>query len=121
MKRKTRKLSIKSKIISSTSIIIVLITVILGVNSCLRMQEDMVYMGVEQAKVAANTALKVVDGDMIAGLAPGDESSAEYQSCAKALQAVMTECSVAYLYTLSTDGTNVYYGLDADPSVKVFK
>ncbi len=116
MKRKTRKLSIKSKIISSSSIIIVLITVILGVNSCLRMKEDMVYMGVEQARVAANTALKVVDGDMIAGLAPGDEDSAEYQACAKALQAVMTECSVAYLYTLSTDGTNVYYGLDADPN-----
>lgn len=115
MKRKTRKLSIKSKIISSSSIIIILITVILGVNSCLRMQEDMVYMGVEQARVAANTALNVVDGDMIATLAPGDENTSEYQACAEDLQTVMDECSVAYLYTLYTDGTNVYYGLDADP------
>ena len=116
MKKKTRKFSIKTKIIFTASFIVIFAALLVGGNSCLRMREDMIYMGVEQAKAAANMALRMVDGDYLSTLSPGDEETTEYQECAKNLQSIMEECSVAYLYTLTTDGECVYYGLDADPS-----
>ena len=115
MKRRTRKLSIKAKILFAASVVVTLLTLVMGANSYLRMEEEMRSMGVEQAQVAARTALGVVDGDMLAKLQPGDEETAEYQAVAEALQEVMETCNVAYLYTLTTDGQKVYYGIDADP------
>ena len=115
MKRKTRLLSINAKILLSATVVIILLVLMMGISSYNQMEESMVEMGVSQAEVAANIAVGVIDGDWIGGLQAGDEETEEYQATAAALQNVMDSCGVAYLYTLYTDGSSVYYGVDADP------
>ena len=75
MKQKSRILSIRMKVLlSSTCMIIALVAAISGYiisNS----ETTMVSMGIEQARIAAEIAASMVDGDAIAGLKPGDEST----------------------------------------------
>lgn len=116
MKNKARILSIRVKLLSVASLIVAILVVWQGVSFYNRMEQDMVAMGVDQAKTAARMALRVVDGDRIAGLAPGDEETQEYKDCVQELQGIMEECKIEYLYTLYVENNNVYYGIDADPS-----
>lgn len=116
MKKKTRKLSIKTKILLVASIVTVELVLLLGVNFYLRMEEDLLSMGAEQAEVAARIARGQIDANMIADLQPGDEDSEAYQVTLQALRKMKEECGAAFLYTLSTDGHRVYYGIDTDES-----
>lgn len=116
MKSKTRILSIRVKILSVASLIVAILVVWQGVSFYNRIEQDMVAMGVDQAKTAARMALRVVDGDMIAGLRPGDEETQEYKDCVQELQSIMKECNIEYLYTLYEENNGIYYGIDADPS-----
>ncbi len=73
----------------------------------------MVSMGIEQAEIAAKVAVGQIDAS-VADLKPGDEGSPEYEGMLQALLDAKHTCSVAYLYTLSTDGSAVFYGIDTD-------
>lgn len=120
MKKGTRRFSIKLKIMLTTNFMIILLFLLLGVSFYKRMEEDMVQMGAAQAEVAARMALRQINGKEIAMLEPGDESSEEYQRNLQALRDIKKDCNVAYLYTLSTDGKGVYYGIDTDESVGTY-
>ena len=86
---------------------------LLGVNFYKSMEENMVSMGIEQAEIAAKVAVGQIDAS-VADLKPGDEGSQEYEGMLQALLDAKHTCSVAYLYTLSTDGSAVFYGIDTD-------
>jgi len=115
-KQKTRKFSIRTKIIVPVGLLIVLICVLLGQTAYMTIQSGMVQMGVEQADMAASIALKVVDGDMLAGAGAGFEKTAEYQELLADMRDTQKSCGIAFLYTLYTDGTTVYYSVDTDES-----
>lgn len=90
------------------------ITLLLGISFYLQIEEDLVSMGIEQAEVAARVARKQVDGDLLVSLKPGDEETEAYLINQQILREMKKECEVAFLYTLSTDGEKVYYGVDSD-------
>lgn len=113
-KIKVRKISIREKIMLPMTLIIALICTLLSVDSYQRMESSMVEMGVEQANMAASIAVKVIDGDLLTALTPGSEGSEEYQTVCTSMQNIQTECGIEFLYTLYTDGSTVYYGVDAD-------
>lgn len=117
-KQKTRRLGIKLKILIPTIAVILISCLILGLNSYVQINNGMVAMGVEQAEMASSIAVLAVDGDKVKGLEPGDEDTAEYQAVLKSLRDVQQTCGIAYLYTLYTDGTNVYYGVDTDNTIE---
>ena len=71
-------------------------------------------MGVEQADVASDMALKTIDAELLKGLEPGCEGSEEYQTILAEMSEVQESCGIKFLYTLYTDGTQVYYGIDTD-------
>ena len=112
---KTRGISIRTKILFPTSVLIILLCVIMGMNSYRRTKEGLVAMGVEEAQMAAVISTKVIDGEQVADLSAEKSESAEY----KALRESMFDCGIKYLYTLYTDGDKVYYGIDADESENV--
>ncbi len=114
MKRKTRRLSIRVKILLSVSAVILCLVTLMGVSSYLRIQENMIDMGVEQAEIAARLTVAQIDGDSIKDLKPGDEDSEVYQNTIVRLRQMKESCGVKYLYTLTTDGSKVYYGIDTD-------
>lgn len=111
---KTRKLSIRIKILLITSILMIAVVVLLGVSFYSRMNKSMVQMGIEQAEAAAAMAIKQVNGAEIASLKEGAESTVAYKKNYTALMGVKELGGVAFLYTLSTDGKQVYYGIDTD-------
>jgi len=86
---------------------------LLGVSFYKSMEENMVSMGIEQAEIAAKVAVGQIDAS-VADLKPGDEGSPEYEGMLQELLDAKHTCSVAYLYTLSTDGSAVFYGIDTD-------
>lgn len=107
-------MSIRMKILLPASALIIAVCLILGITSYLRIQEGLVGMGVEEADMAATIALKVIDGDRIGELEPGCEESDGYQTLLSSMRDIQRSCGIAFLYTLYTDGKQVYYGVDTD-------
>lgn len=115
MKReKTRKMGIRNKIVLPTTALIIILCLVMGVNSYKRTETGLIAMGVEEARMAAVISTKVIDTEKLAVLAPGCEDSAEYAEIIATMTAVRKECGIQYLYTLYTDGRQVYYGIDTD-------
>lgn len=115
MKReKTRGLSIRTKILVPTSILIVLLCVVMGASAYMRTRDGLVAMGVEEARMAAIISVKVINGDELEKAVQGGEQSAEYQALAASMNSVREDCGIKYLYTLYTDGSQAYYGIDTD-------
>ena len=118
-KRKTRGIGIRTKILFPTSIAIILLCVIMGLNSYQRIKEGLVAMGVEEAQMAAVISTKVIDAGLIAELSAEDVGSETYNTLLDAMFGVKKDCGIQYLYTLYTDGNKVYYGIDADNTENV--
>ncbi len=116
MKQKVRKLSILMKILIPVNIVILAICVVLGWTARRNINDGMVEMGVEEAKMAAKIAINVIDGDVIAQLAPGCEETESYQKLLESMRMIQQNFGIAYLYTLYTDGEQVFYGVDTDTS-----
>lgn len=115
-KQKVRRLSIMAKILLPANIVILAICVILGWTARRNINDGMVEMGVEEAKMAAKIAVNVVDGDVVAQLAPGCEQTEEYQTILSAMRNVQQNFGIAYLYTVYADGNQLLYGVDTDTS-----
>lgn len=116
MKQRTRRLSIRVKVLFLASVLILTICVIMGAASYRSINEGMVSVGVEEADMAAQFAVKVIDGDLVSELVPGCEGTEGYQTLLTAMRKVQEEFGIAYLYTLYTDGSRIYYGMDTDQS-----
>lgn len=114
MKNKTRKFSIRTKILFYSTLMICGLSLLLGINSYLRMKEDLVNMGVEEAGLAAVMAARQIDGDALAEITPEKEESPEYKELLTELRELQKISNMAFLYTLTTDGTKAYYGLATD-------
>lgn len=113
-KRKTRGLGIRTKILFPASVVIVLLCAVMGVNSYLRIKEGLVTMGVEEAQMAATVSAKAIDVDRLAEISAEDMGSEEYNALFESMYGIKEDCGIKYLYTLYTDGNNVYYGIDVD-------
>ena len=117
MKTKVRKLSIRWKILIPSTILIIVMCAVIGVNSYIRIKTGMIQLGVEEAQMAASIAGFVVSGDSLSQVGTGYENTEEYQNNLTALRQIQSLCGIAYLYTLHTnDNTRLYYGIDTDDS-----
>lgn len=116
MKRKTRKLSIRTKLLVPVGIMFLASCIAMGIPWYQNVELNMVRMGVEQARIAASMAALEIDDDKLSNLSPGCEDTQIYQDLLSALRYIQKEYDLAYLYFLYTDGSNVYYGVDADAS-----
>lgn len=113
-RKKTRGLSIRIKILFPTSVLIILLCLVMGVSSYMRTKDGLVAMGVEEARMAAVISTKVIDGDKLEKVPQESEQSADYQEILSSMQGIREDCGIKYLYTLYTDGSQVYYGVDTD-------
>lgn len=113
---KTRRMGIRMKIILPSSVLIVALCVIMSVSAYRHTKDGLVAMGVEEARMAAVISTKVIDAGKLAGIVPGSEGSTEYEELLATLQGIREDCGIRFLYTLYTDGSQVYYGIDTDTS-----
>ena len=116
MKQKVRKLSIRMKILIPSSTLILAICIIMGISSYENISRGMIASGVEQARMAAQVATDMIDTDLLSGLVPGDEDTEAYQSLLVNMREMQEDLGIKFLYTLYTDGKQVYYGVDTDTS-----
>lgn len=116
MKQKTRKLSIRYKILLPSMILIILVCLIIGGNSYMRIQSSMIEMAVEEASLAANVAAKAINPTWIPEIVPGSEGSVIYNLLFKQLNTLKEECGMLYMYTIYLENGTSYYGLDSDDS-----
>ncbi len=112
MRERTRRMSIRVKVLVPANLLVLLVCVILGISSYKSINNGMVAMGAEEALMAAKIAVDVTDGDMVEKITPGCEDTEEYQALLALLRETQQEYGIAYLYTLYTDGNQVYYGVD---------
>jgi len=116
MKQKTRKLSIRYKILLPSMVLIILVCLIIGGNSYIRIQNSMIEMAVEEASLAARIAAKSVNPSWIPEIVPGSEGSVTYNLLLKQLSGLKEECGMLYMYTVYLENGKSYYGLDTDES-----
>ena len=110
---KKRRTSIKWKILAPVLVVNIIVCATMGIILGTRMSNTTADLAAQQALVAARITAKSVNMDEVIKLQPGDEHSARYIQAATALDKARTEAGVIYAYTLTTDGQQVYYGLDA--------
>lgn len=115
-KKARLKLSIRMKILIPATLLIIAICVSMGIYSYTCIHDGMVDMGVEEAAMAAQIVVDILDADVLETLEPGCEGKKEYQLLLKDLRSAQERYGIAYLYTLYTDGSKVYYGVDSDDS-----
>lgn len=113
-KHKTRGLSIRMKIVIPASVLIVILCIVMGVNSYNRTKDGLVEMGVEEARMAAVISVKVIDPEKLASLTPESGENEVYTELRQTMSGIKQDCGIMYLYTLYTDGSQVYYGIDVD-------
>ncbi len=113
-KIRTRRLTIRAKILIPSVIIVVLVCGLMGYNSYTRFEESMVRMGVEEADMAATIVVDSLDANLVSEVTVGSEGTQVYQNLQEDLRKKQKACGIAFLYTLYTDGKKVYYGVDSD-------
>ena len=113
-KVKTRGLNIQAKIMITAVIVVVLLAALMGVNSYLRLKDSLSSMGVEMAKMSTDMAMASIDASLIPDIKEGSEYSEAYYDINRILRKQKDACGIANLYTLYTDGSTIYYGVDTD-------
>ena len=113
-KIRTRRLTIRAKILIPSIIIVVLVCGLMGYNSYARFEKSMVRMGVEEADMAATIVADSLDAKLVYKVTVGSEGTQVYQNLQGDLRKKQKACGIAFLYTLYTDGKKVYYGVDSD-------
>lgn len=119
MKQKVRKIGIRTKIVIPVAIVNIIVCVVMGVWFNSRMQESVTQMAVEQSMVVARLAATGLDGDMLQKLTPGSEQSEDYQTIVDHLTKIKNNTSIKYVYTVFTDGKDVFFGVDASKEKKI--
>ena len=97
-KRKTRGIGIRTKILFPTSVAIVLLCVVMGMNSYLRTKESLIAMGVEEAQMAATISAKSIDVDLLASMSVEDQGSEEYNALRDSMNEIKNDCGIKYMY-----------------------
>lgn len=117
-RHKTRKLSIRAKVLLPTAIMVAVICCCMALLFKSRMETDMIATGAEMGVYVGNLAQDNMNGSLMERLAPGAEGSAAYIALANAMTDTQKGSAIKYMYTLYTDGEKVYYGVDLDEENK---
>ena len=115
-KRKIRFLSIRQKFMLIAALCIVLVSVSIGTIAYSTMENKLLEMAADKAQAIGVLAGKQVDKNVLARFKPGSERLTQYVGIRDLLIDLKTSSNVLYMYTLYTDGTTVYYGVDGDKS-----
>lgn len=117
MKQKVRKLSIRVKLLVPVVIVIIAICSMMSMVLYNTMESNMMALAQSEAQTVATIAASAVDPKVLPTIQPGDEETEAYIKQKYALiQMQEVSGSIKYVYTLYTDGVDVFYGVDADQS-----
>lgn len=115
-KERTRRLSIRSKILIPCLLLNLVACLMIGWSMYSRARNELVHAAQDEAGFASQVALEKVDGDALAAQMPGDETTEAYQEMCQALNDLRGSSNILFLYTLSERDGKICYILDTDES-----
>lgn len=95
-KIRTRRLTIRAKILIPSIIIVVLVCGLMGYNSYMRFEKSMVRMGVEEADMAATIVVDSLDANLVSEVTVGSEGTQVYQNLQGDLRKKQKACGIAF-------------------------
>lgn len=113
-KNSARHMSIKWKILTPILLVNIIVCASLGTVLGSRMSTTTADLAAQQALIAARFAANVVDADAMKDLKVGDEHTDLYLQAVAKLNAAREQAGALYTYTLTTDGTDVFYALESE-------
>lgn len=113
-KRKIRFLSIRQKFVMIASLCILAVSFTIGAMAYYAMESELLFMAADKAESIGVLATKQIDRNLLSALKPGDENLPMYIDVRDTMIDIRESSNVLYMYTLYTDGTTVYYGVDAE-------
>ncbi len=113
-KRKVRFLSIRQKFMLIAAICIMAVSVTIGMTSYSTMEKEILTMAAEKAEAIGEMSAKHIDINVLTKFKPGSERLTMYAGMRDLLIEYKELGGVKYMYTLYTDGTTVFYGVDAE-------
>lgn len=114
MREKTRRLSIRLKILIPATLLIMAACTGVGFFTSKKGKARMLQMGAQEAQMVTQIAVDSIDKELVEQLEPGGEGTVEYEALLASLRSVQEKYGITKLYTLYTDGSSVYYGVDTD-------
>lgn len=115
-KQKTRKLSIRNKILIPVLVTILVITGAMGAMMYLIGDAAYVNTGVEKSHMAASIASSMIDGSTIGECTAGSAGTEVYETQLAQLREIKETCGILYMYTIYQENGQLYYGVDTDES-----
>lgn len=114
MREKTRRLSIRLKILIPATLLIVAACTGVGFFISKKGKARMLQMAAQEADMVTKVAVDAIDRKLVEQLEPGCEGTVGYETLLASLRSVQQKYGITNLYTLYTDGSAVYYGVDTD-------
>ncbi len=118
-KRKVRFLSIRQKFMLIAAICIMLVSITIGMTSYSTMQREILTMAAEKAEAIGEMTAKHIDINVLTKFKPGSERLTMYAGMRDLLVEYKTLGGIKYMYTLYTDGTTVFYGVDGEKDAEL--
>ena len=115
-KQKTRKLSIRTKILLPVLIIIMIVSAGMGTMMYLIGENAYLQAGVDLSHLAAKMAVSLTDGSKIMKIHDGTASEDLYQNQLYEMRNIKETCGILYLYTIYEKDGQLYSGIDTDES-----
>lgn len=117
-KRKVRFLSIRQKFMIIAALCIMAVSFTIGGVSYFTMQKEMITLAAEKAESIGEMTAKHIDINVLTKLKPGSERLNVYAGMKDLLVEYKEVGGVKYMYTLYTDGTTVFYGVDGEKNAE---
>ncbi len=115
-KQKTRKMSIRLKILLPVIIVIFIFSMGMGFAAYMIGQWAMINTGTEKSHMAANIAVSMINGESIAMIRADSQETDVYKAQLEELRKIQQTCGIMFLYTLYEENGTLYYGVDTDTS-----
>lgn len=109
---KTRRHSIRAKLLSVCGVITLALCTLLGVSIYSNTEKELTNLAGQQAASTARLVSANISGDALKLLKPGQESTQVFLNLLSAMTELQNTVGATRVYTLYTDGESVYYGLD---------
>lgn len=116
MRQKTRRLSIRYKILFPSTFLIILVCMVIGGYSYMKIQSSVIDMAAEEMALAAKIAAGSVNNTWLPDIVPGSEGSVTYNLLLSQLRGLNEKCGMLYMYTIYLEDGKCYYGVDTDES-----
>ena len=117
-KRKVRFLSIRQKFMLIAALCIMAVSFSIGGITYATLQNEMLSMAADKAEAIGEMSAKHIDINVLTKFKPGSERLTMYAGMRDLLIEYKELGGVKYMYTLYTDGTTVFYGVDAEKNAE---